>query len=144
MRLNTISPGTGLKQAKKRVGRGLGSGRGKTSGRGQKGQKSRSGGLPKIGFEGGQMPLQLRIPKLGFTSRKAMINAEIRLQQLNKLPDPVITLEVLRGARMINKHIKFVKVILSGKVDKPINLKGIKVTKGAKSAIEAAGGKVEG
>lgn len=143
MRLNTIGPGSHAKHAKKRVGRGVGSGLGKTSGRGQKGQKARSGGSPRIGFEGGQMPLQLRLPKIGFTSSKSQYRTEIRLDELNKLPDQVITLDSLRQAKLINKNVKFVKVILAGKVTKPIQIKGIKATKGAINAIKAAGGEVE-
>ncbi|QEQ98035.1 50S ribosomal protein L15 [Neptunomonas concharum] len=143
MRLNTLSPAAGSKPAPKRVGRGIGSGLGKTGGRGHKGQKSRSGGSVKPGFEGGQMPLQRRLPKFGFTSRKARYAAEIRLNELNGISAEVIDLAALKAADIISEEIKTAKVILSGEIKKAVNIKGLKVTKGAQSAIEAAGGKIE-
>jgi large subunit ribosomal protein L15 len=143
MRLNTLSPAAGSKQAPKRVGRGIGSGLGKTGGRGHKGQKSRSGGTVKPGFEGGQMPLQRRLPKFGFTSRQARYVAEIRLNELNSVEAEVIDLAALKAADIISEEIKSAKVILSGELKKAVNIKGLKVTKGALAAIEAAGGKVE-
>lgn len=143
MRLNTLSPAAGSKQAPKRVGRGIGSGLGKTGGRGHKGLKSRSGGSVKPGFEGGQMPLQRRLPKFGFTSRKAPFRAEIRLSELAKIEADVIDLAALEAADIITRGIKEAKVILSGELTKAVTVKGLKVTKGAKAAIEAAGGKVE-
>lgn len=143
MRLNTLSPAAGSKKAPKRVGRGIGSGLGKTGGRGHKGLKSRSGGSVKPGFEGGQMPLQRRLPKFGFTSRKAAFRAEIRLNELTKVDAEVIDLAALEQANIITGAIKEAKVILSGEITKAVTIKGLKVTKGAKAAIEAAGGKVE-
>lgn len=143
MRLNTLKPADGSTKDRKRVGRGIGSGLGKTAGRGHKGQKSRSGGFHKSGFEGGQMPLQRRLPKLGFTSRKSRVTAEIRLSELALLDTEVVDLEALKAANIISKNIRFAKVILSGEISKSVTLKGIGATKGAQSAIEAAGGKVE-
>ncbi|WP_370278450.1 50S ribosomal protein L15 [Pontibacterium sp.] len=143
MRLNTLSPGEGSKHAPKRVGRGIGSGLGKTCGRGHKGQKSRSGGSVKPGFEGGQMPLQRRLPKFGFISRKARYVAEIRLNELAVVNADVIDLAALKEADIIKQEIKVAKVILSGEINKAVTIKGLKVTKGAQAAIEAAGGKVE-
>mgnify|MGYP000084724852 CR=1 FL=1 len=143
MRLNTLSPAAGSKKAPKRVGRGIGSGLGKTAGRGHKGLKSRSGGSVKPGFEGGQMPLQRRLPKYGFTSRKAASRAEIRLNELATVVADVIDLAALEQANIISRDIKEAKVILSGELTKAVTVKGLKVTKGAKAAIEAAGGKVE-
>ncbi len=143
MFLNTLKPGAGSKSNAKRRGRGIGSGLGKTGGRGHKGQKSRSGGKPMIGFEGGQMPLQRRLPKVGFTSRLARVTDEIRLSELNGLTADVIDIAVLKEANLIAKSIKRVKVMDSGKVEKAVTLKGIRVTKGARAAIEAAGGKIE-
>ncbi|MDI3325183.1 50S ribosomal protein L15 [Pontibacterium granulatum] len=143
MRLNTLSPGEGSKHAPKRVGRGIGSGLGKTCGRGHKGQKSRSGGSVKPGFEGGQMPLQRRLPKFGFISRKARYAAEIRLNELASVNADVIDLAALKEADIIKQEIKVAKVILSGEINKAVTIKGLKVTKGAQAAIEAAGGKVE-
>lgn len=143
MHLNTLKPGAGAKKTAKRVGRGIGSTLGKTCGRGVKGQKSRSGGFHKVGFEGGQMPIQRRLPKFGFNSRKAKVTAEIRLDELSKIDADVIDLAALRKANVINGAIKFAKVMLSGEITKPVTLKGIKATKGAIAAIEAAGGKVE-
>lgn len=143
MRLNTLSPAAGSKPAPKRVGRGIGSGLGKTCGRGHKGQKSRSGGTVKPGFEGGQMPLQRRLPKFGFTSRIARYVAEIRLNELNGIEAEVIDLAALKAADIISEEIKSAKIILSGELKKAVSIKGLRVTKGALVAIEAAGGKVE-
>ncbi len=143
MRLNTLSPAEGAKPAGKRVGRGIGSGLGKTCGRGHKGQKSRSGGGVKPGFEGGQQPLQRRLPKFGFTSRTAPFVAEIRLNELAAVEADVIDLAALKDANIIADNMKSAKVILSGEITKAVTLKGVKATKGAKAAIEAAGGKVE-
>ena len=143
MRLNTLSPAPGSTSAKKRVGRGIGSGLGKTAGRGHKGLKARSGGSVKPGFEGGQMPLQKRLPKFGFTSRVGRVSAEIRLSELNSVDADVIDLAALVAADLVNANIKRAKVFLSGELKKAVTLKGIAVTKGAKAAIEAAGGKIE-
>ncbi|HEB56984.1 MAG TPA: 50S ribosomal protein L15 [Gammaproteobacteria bacterium] len=143
MYLNTLKPADGAKQNRKRVGRGIGSGLGKTCGRGHKGQKSRSGGYHKVGFEGGQMPLQRRVPKVGFSSRIGRVSDEIRLHELNKLDAEVIDLAALRKANLISKSVLHVKVMLSGKIEKAVTLKGLRVSKGAREAIEAAGGKVE-
>jgi len=143
MFLNTLKPAAGSKSNPKRRGRGIGSGLGKTGGRGHKGQKSRSGGKPMIGFEGGQMPLQRRLPKVGFTSRLARVTDEIRLNELNALTADVIDIAVLKEANLIAKSIKRVKIMDSGEVKKAVTLKGIRVTKGARAAIEAAGGKIE-
>ena len=143
MKLNTISPDVGTAQNRKRVGRGIGCGWGKTCARGHKGQKSRSGGFSKVGFEGGQMPLQRRLPKVGFSSRVGRVSAEVRLSELNNLGSDVIDVEVLKSANIVTKSTLYVKVMLSGVVDKAVTLKGIRVSKGAKDAIEAAGGKVE-
>jgi len=143
MFLNTLKPAAGSKSNPKRRGRGIGSGLGKTGGRGHKGQKSRSGGQTKIGFEGGQMPLQRRLPKVGFSSRLARVTDEIRLNELNALTADVVDITVLKEANLIAKSIKHVKVMESGKIEKAVTLKGIRVTKGARAAIEAAGGKIE-
>jgi len=143
MYLNTLSPAEGSTSAPKRVGRGIGSGLGKTGGRGHKGQKSRSGGSVKPGFEGGQMPLQRRLPKFGFTSRQAPFVAEIRLHELAKAGVEVVDLAALKKADIIGEKIKRARVILSGEISQAVTVKGLKVTKGAKAAIEAAGGKVE-
>lgn len=143
MRLNTLKPAAGSKPAGKRVGRGIGSGLGKTCGRGHKGQKSRSGGFHKIGFEGGQMPLQRRLPKVGFTSRKAKTTAELRLNELAKVNGDVVDMNALYEADILPRTMTRAKVILSGEITKAVTLKGIKATKGARAAIEAAGGKVE-
>ena len=142
MYLNTISPAEGHKSSKKRVGRGIGSGLGKTCGRGHKGQKSRSGGHTIPGFEGGQMPLQKRLPKYGFSSRLAKVTAEIRTSELAAVHSDTVTLESLREAGLINKSIKRAKIFLSGDVNKSYKIEGLRVTKGAKAAIEAAGGSV--
>ncbi|QCU89427.1 50S ribosomal protein L15 [Thiomicrorhabdus sediminis] len=143
MQLNTLSPAEGSKPSKKRVGRGQGSGWGKMGGRGHKGQKSRSGGMPKIGFEGGQMPLQRRLPKVGFSSRKSAFVTEIRLDTLSRIDADIIDVAALKAADVIGDKIKVVKVINSGEVTKALKLSGIKTTAGAKAAIEAAGGSVE-
>lgn len=143
MRLNTLSPAEGSKKACKRLGRGIGSGLGKTGGRGHKGQKSRSGGGVRRGFEGGQMPLYRRLPKFGFTSRKAAITAEIRLSDLAKVEGGVVDLNTLKAANIIGIQIEFAKVILAGEVTTPVTVRGLRVTKGARAAIEAAGGKIE-
>ncbi|MCC5854693.1 MAG: 50S ribosomal protein L15 [Idiomarina sp.] len=144
MFLNTLAPAPGSKPSKKRLGRGIGSGLGKTGGRGHKGQKSRSGGSVKPGFEGGQMPIQRRLPKFGFTSRKSVVTAEITLSELAKVNGDTVTLDLLKDARLVTKNILFVKVIKSGEISRPVTVQGIKVTKGAREAIEAAGGKIEG
>jgi len=143
MQLNTLSPADGSKKAAKRKGRGQGSGNGKMAGRGHKGQKSRSGGMPKIGFEGGQMPLQRRLPKVGFTSRKSQYVGEIRLDTLSALEVEVIDLAALKAADLISEKIKEVKVINSGELTKIVKISGLRTTASAKAAIEAAGGTVE-
>ena len=143
MNLNTLSPAPGSRPSRKRVGRGIGSGMGKTAGRGHKGQKSRSGGKVKPGFEGGQMPLQRRLPKFGFTSRQAQYVAEIRLNELTATGADVVDLDTLKKADIIGDKIKRARVILSGEINKAVTVKGLKVTKGARAAIEAAGGKIE-
>jgi len=143
MKLNTLSPAPGSRPSGKRVGRGIGSGLGKTCGRGHKGQKSRSGGKVKPGFEGGQMPLQRRLPKFGFTSRQAQYVAEIRLNELAVVGTDVVDLDALKKADIIGDKIKRARVILSGEINKAVTVKGLKVTKGARAAIEAAGGKIE-
>jgi len=142
MRLNTIKPAAGSTRARRRVGRGIGSGLGKTGGRGHKGQKSRSGGFHKVGFEGGQMPLQRRLPKRGFISRSRDDTAEVRLSDLAKLPVADIDFLALRAAGLVPSKAKAAKVIKTGKLEKAVKLSGIAVTKGAKAAIEAAGGSV--
>ena len=143
MRLNTLKPADGSKKDRKRVGRGIGSGLGKTCGRGHKGQKSRSGGYHKVGFEGGQMPLQRRLPKVGFTSRKSRFVDELRLNELALVDADVIDLDSLKAANLISRETGSVKVFASGSIDKAVTLKGIRVTKGARAAIEAAGGTIE-
>jgi large subunit ribosomal protein L15 len=143
MRLNTIKPAEGSKTTAKRVGRGIGSGLGKTSGRGHKGQKSRSGGGSIIGFEGGQMPLQRRLPKVGFNSAKARVTAEVTLSELAKVDAETVDMNALYEADILPRTKTRAKVILSGEINKAVTLKGVKATKGAKAAIEAAGGKVE-
>jgi len=143
MFLNSIQPAEGATHARRRVGRGIGSGLGKTGGRGHKGQKSRSGGFHKVGFEGGQMPLQRRLPKRGFKSLTVAANAEICLSELNLLAVNEIDVLVLKQAGLVPAAASNVKVIASGELSKAVILKGIKATKGAKAAIEAAGGKVE-
>ena len=143
MRLNGLSPAPGSRTDKKRVGRGIGSGLGKTGGRGHKGLKARSGGSVKPGFEGGQMPLQRRLPKFCFTSRKSLTRDEIRLAELNKIQGDEVTMDSLRQARLIGENIKDVKIILAGEITRAMTVKGLKITKGAQAAVEAAGGKVE-
>ena len=142
MKLNTIQPAEGATHAKRRVGRGIGSGLGKTAGRGHKGQKSRAGGFHKIGFEGGQMPLQRRLPKRGFVSLTNTRNVEVRLSEINDLPVDEIDLLTLKQANLITQHALSAKVILSGEIARKVTLKGVSATKGAKAAIEAAGGSV--
>jgi len=142
MQLNNLHPAPGSTKAAKRVGRGIGSGWGKTCGTGHKGQKSRTGGSVRPGFEGGQMPLQMRLPKYGFSSRVGRVSAEIRTSELNKIDADVINLDVLRKANLISATVKRAKVMLSGDVVKAVTLDGIGVTKGARAAIEAAGGKI--
>lgn len=143
MRLNTIKPAEGSKKDRKRVGRGMGCGTGKTAGRGHKGQKSRSGGKVQIGFEGGQMPIQRRLPKRGFRSAMSKNMQEIRLHELNNVEGDVVDLASLRSAGLISVGISRAKVVVSGEVTKKVTLRGIGATKGAKAAIEKAGGKVE-
>lgn len=143
LRLNTLSPAPGRVKDGKRVGRGIGSGLGKTAGRGHKGLKSRSGGSVSPGFEGGQMPLQKRLPKYGFTSRLARVTAQIRSAELNAIGDEVIDLDALKRADLISNNIERAKIFLSGDVTKAVTVKGLAVTKGAREAIEKAGGKVE-
>jgi large subunit ribosomal protein L15 len=142
MRMNTIKPAEGSKKARRRVGRGIGSGLGKTAGRGHKGQKSRSGGFHKVGFEGGQMPLQRRLPKRGFVSPTRGDTVEVRLSDLAKLPVAEIDMLALKAAGFVPAAAKTVKVILAGKLDKAVKLTGVLATKGARAAIEAAGGSV--
>ena len=143
MRLNDLSPGKGTKKTGKRLGRGHAAGQGKTSGRGQKGQHARSGGYHKVGFEGGQLPLQRRLPKVGFTSRMARLTAELRLHELAIPEADVIDIDVLKAASLVPAQVQKVKVIKSGKLDKAVKLKGIAVTKGARAVIEKAGGSIE-
>ena len=143
LRLNTIKPASGSKSKAKRVGRGPASGLGKTAGRGHKGQKSRSGGYHKVGFEGGQMPLQRRLPKRGFRSKVNIHTAELRLNELGKVEGDIVDLNSLKKAGVIGLHINRAKAILSGEIDRAVTLKGVTATKGAKEAIEKAGGKVE-
>jgi len=143
MRLNELSPGKGAKKVGKRAGRGHSAGQGKTCGRGQKGQKARSGGYHKVGFEGGQMPLQRRLPKVGFNSRMARLSAELRLHELEIPTADVIDIDVLKAANLVPAVVTKVKVIKSGKIEKAVKLKGIAVTKGAREAIEKAGGTIE-
>lgn len=142
MELNTIKPGQGAKHAKRRVGRGIGSGLGKTAGRGHKGQKSRSGGYHKVGFEGGQMPLQRRLPKRGFKSLLLKFNAEITLSELDRLEATEVSLLTLKQAGLVGQIAKFAKVIKAGELTRKVILQGVAATAGAKSAIEAAGGSV--
>lgn len=143
LRLNELSPAPGHKKAPRRVGRGVGSGLGKTCGRGHKGQKSRGKGKVRSGFEGGQMPLQIRLPKFGFSSRIARVSAEIRTSELNAVEDAVIDLDALKRAGLVSRNILRAKVFLSGDVTKALSIKGLSATKGARDAIEKAGGKVE-
>ena len=143
MQLNTLKPGAGSRSPGKRVGRGMGSGMGKTCGRGHKGQKSRSGGRVRPGFEGGQQPLQMRLPKFGFNSAKARTTAEVTLSEVASVEADVIDVQALIDADLLKGTMKRAKVILSGKIEKAVNLKGIRATKGARAAIEAAGGSIE-
>lgn len=143
MHLNALHPGSGARKAAKRVGRGAGSGVGKTGGRGHKGQRSRSGGHSVVGFEGGQMPLQRRLPKFGFISRKGRFNGEVRVGDLGMVNAESIDLQVLKAAKIVAKNVKRAKIIAAGKLDKAVVVKGIAVTPGARAAIESAGGKVQ-
>jgi large subunit ribosomal protein L15 len=143
MRLNTLSPSPGAKKDAKRVGRGIGSGTGKTAGRGHKGQKARSGGRVRPGFEGGQMPLQKRLPKYGFTSRIGRTTAQVRLGELNAVEGDVVDLAALKSADLVKVDVERVRVFLSGELKKALTVKGLVVTKGARAAIEKCGGKVE-
>lgn len=143
MNLNTLSPAIGSRPSRKRLGRGIGSGLGKTSGRGHKGQKARAGGYHKIHFEGGQMPIQRRLPKSGFKSRTAKVVDELRLSDLAKIHLDIIDLAALKDAGLIGHAIQKVKIILSGELEKPVNIKGLSVTKGARKVIEALGGTIE-
>ena len=143
MRLNDLKPADGAKRPAKRVGRGIGSGFGKTAGRGHKGQKARAGGFHKGGFEGGQMPLQRRLPKIGFRSQKALARDEIRLNELRRVEGDLVDMKSLRAAGLIGAAIRQVKIIASGTLDRPLTVRGVGVTKGARAAIEAAGGTVE-
>lgn len=143
MKLNELSPAAGAKKNRKRAGRGIGSGLGKTAGRGHKGQKSRSGGYHKVGFEGGQMPLQRRLPKRGFASKTARYTDEVRLYDLQAMKVDVIDLEVLKAEGLIGHMIRKVKIINTGSIERAVTVQGLGVTEGAKAAIEAAGGKVE-
>ena len=143
MRLNTLKPAKGSRQAGKRAGRGHAAGQGKTGGRGMKGQKSRSGGYHKVGFEGGQMPLQRRLPKIGFHSMRAKFRVEVRLHELARFDGETVDLDALKKARLVPKRAEKAKVILSGKLEVPVKVVGLPVTPGARKAIEAAGGSVE-
>lgn len=143
MYLNTLKPADGSTKARKRVGRGIGSGLGKTCGRGHKGQKSRSGGLRKVGFEGGQMPLQRRLPKVGFNSRMAKYTAELTLNEIASIDGEIVDIKALHAANILPESMKRAKVMLSGSIDRAVTLKGIRATKGARTAIEKAGGSVE-
>jgi large subunit ribosomal protein L15 len=143
MKLNTLKPAPGSKTKPRRLGRGIGSGLGKTSGKGHKGQKARAGGYHKVGFEGGQMPLQRRLPKFGFSSRQAPFVAEVRLDALNKVTAAVVTLETLCSAKVIPLYIRRAKIILAGTIARPFVIQGLSVTQGARKAIETAGGRIE-
>ena len=143
MRLNSLSPAPGSRKSAKRVGRGIGSGLGKTAGRGHKGQKSRSGGKVAPGFEGGQMPLQKRLPKYGFSSRIGRTTAQVRLGELAKVEGDTVDLDTLKAADVINENVTRARIFLSGEVGRALTVKGLAVTKGAREAIEQAGGKVE-
>jgi len=143
VRLNTLKPARGSKPTPKRLGRGIGSGLGKTSGKGHKGQHARAGGYHKVGFEGGQMPIQRRLPKRGFNSAMARESAEVRLSDLNKIKAVEVDLAVLKAANIVSPETKRAKVFLSGKIERAVTLKGVKATKGAAAAIAQAGGKVE-
>ena len=143
MRLNNLKPANGHKHRARRVGRGIGSGFGKTCGRGHKGQKSRSGGSVRPGFEGGQMPLQKRLPKYGFTSRIGRVSDQIRVGELANIESDVIDLAAIKATGLVNSNILQVKVFLQGEINKAVTVKGLRVSAGARAAIEAAGGKVE-
>ena len=143
MKLHELTPAAGATKPAYRKGRGAGSGNGKTAGRGHKGQWARSGGGVRPGFEGGQMPLYRRLPKFGFTSRKAMITAEVRLSEIALVEGDVIDLNTLKAANVVGPQIEFAKVMLSGEINRAVTLRGLRVTKGARAAIEAAGGKIE-
>lgn len=143
MRLNTLSPAQGSRSPRKRLARGIGSGTGKTAGRGHKGQRSRAGGRIRKGFEGGQMPLQRRLPKYGFSSLVSRITGEVRLSELDKLTEDVIDMEVLRRTSVVQRGIERAKVIASGEITRAVTLKGVRATAGAREAIEKAGGKIE-
>lgn len=143
LKLNTIKPAEGAKFVKTRVGRGIGSGLGKTCGRGHKGQHARAGGYHKVGFEGGQMPLQRRVPKFGFVSKKSLVSAQIRLSELNKVESEVVDLISLKKAGLVQQNILRAKIFASGKINKAVTVRGIAITNGARAAIQAAGGKVE-
>ena len=142
MQLNKLSPASGSTKSKKRVGRGVASGSGKTCGSGHKGQKSRSGGNVKPGFEGGQMPLQMRLPKYGFTSRVGLVTSEVRTSELNKVEGGLISIETLKKSGVISSGIKRVKIMLSGKVENKYTIQGLSVSEGARDAIEKAGGEI--
>ena len=143
MHLNTLAPAPGAKISRKRLGRGIGSGLGKTGGRGHKGQTSRSGGTVKPGFEGGQMPIQRRLPKFGFTSRKSLVTDQVTLSEISRVEGDVVSLETLKAAGLVKKEMLHVKVLKSGEISRAVTISGLKVTKGALEAIQAAGGKVE-
>lgn len=143
MQLNNLSPGAGSKKPKRRLGRGPGSGLGKTAGKGHKGQKARAGGTVRAGFEGGQLPLQMRVPKFGFRSRIGRTTAEVRLGEIARVDGDQVDLETLKQANVIKRSVKRARVVLSGSIDRAVNVRGMKVTRGARAAIEAAGGKVE-
>lgn len=143
MNLNTLSPDPGSRPNRRRLGRGIGSGLGKTSGKGHKGQKARAGGFHKINFEGGQMPIQRRLPKMGFKSRVGKTVDEVNLSELSKLNAEIIDIDVLKAAGLVNKEIREVKVILSGELKTAVKLKGLRITKGARKAVEDLGGSIE-
>ena len=143
MRLNSLKPGAGSRRSRKRVGRGIAAGQGKTAGRGVKGQRSRSGGYSKVSFEGGQMPLQRRLPKVGFRSRKARFRAEVRLHELARVEGETVDLAALKAAGLVSRSVRSAKVFLSGTIDRAVKVVGLGVTRGAREAIEAAGGSVE-
>ncbi|MDN3518758.1 50S ribosomal protein L15 [Aquisalimonas lutea] len=143
MRLNSLKPAAGSRKERTRVGRGLSEGHGKTAGRGHKGQHSRSGGYTKVGFEGGQMPLQRRVPKSGFRSRKSLVTAEVRLSELKYVVGDTVDLGTLKEADVIPEQSRAAKVIASGSVDRAVTVRGVGVTRGAREAIEKAGGTVE-
>lgn len=143
MRLNTLKPADGSKTAGKRLGRGIGSGLGKTSGRGHKGQRARAGGFHKVGFEGGQMPLQRRLPKFGFGTQSSLVSDEVRVGELAKVSGDTVDLDTLKAARIVNRNVERVKIFGTGSLNRAVTVKGLRVSRGARAAIEAAGGKVE-